>query len=154
MTTIIYDQKSCQIAIDSRSVSGSVIINDKCKKWKEINGSYYFFAGVIADIEHFIELENVKGKPDFVNSISCIKVTDSIAYLCGIDDDEGYWQEKMDSNDGTGSGRFFALSALDFGKTAKEAVEYAATRDVYTGGKPCVFDVISMKFIKSYEGAE
>ena len=147
MTTIIYEHKSCQIAVDSRRISGNIIMNDQCKKWREINGSYYFFAGIIADIEHFIELENVKGKPDFPNNITCIKVTNGIAYLCGIDDDEGYWQEKMDSNDGAGSGKFFALSALDFGKTAKEAVEYAATRDTCTGGQTHVFDIISMKFI-------
>lgn len=33
-----------------------------------------------------------------------------------------------------GSGRDFALAAMDMGATAKEAVEMAAKRDVYTGG--------------------
>ena len=33
-----------------------------------------------------------------------------------------------------GSGCEFALAACDLGKTAVEAVEYASTRDVFTGG--------------------
>jgi len=40
-----------------------------------------------------------------------------------------------------GSGSDFALSAMDFGKSAKEAVEYAMTRDIYTGGNVQVIDV-------------
>lgn len=34
-----------------------------------------------------------------------------------------------------GSGAPFAIAALDFGKSAVEAVKYAMTRDVFTGGK-------------------
>jgi ATP-dependent protease HslVU (ClpYQ) peptidase subunit len=34
-----------------------------------------------------------------------------------------------------GSGARFALAAMDFGKTAGEAIEYACTRDIYSGGK-------------------
>ena len=41
----------------------------------------------------------------------------------------------VEHNRAIGSGNRFALAAMDFGKTAKEAVEYAACRDVYTGGK-------------------
>jgi hypothetical protein len=148
MTTIVYDHKTCQIAVDSRSVDGSVIINDYHIKWRKVDGSYYFFCGVVADIEHFMELQNIKGKPKHVNNITCIKVTEGRAYLCGIDDEDGYWQENMECNNGAGSGRFFALSALDFGETAKGAVEYAATRDMYTGGQVHVFDIMSMKFIE------
>lgn len=33
-----------------------------------------------------------------------------------------------------GSGWQFAAAAMDFGKTAKQAIEYAATRDNGTGG--------------------
>ena len=154
MTTIVYDHKSKQIAVDSRTVAGSVILDDTHKKWRLIDGSYYFFCGVVADIEHFMELQNVKGKPKHVNNITCIKVTEGRAYMCGIDDEEGYWQETMDYNDGAGSGRFWALSALDFGRTAKEAVAYAATRDTYTGGVIHVFDMKCMRFKKQVHKEE
>jgi hypothetical protein len=40
-----------------------------------------------------------------------------------------------------GSGQDFAIAALDFGKTPKEAVEYAMTRDCNTGGSVQVVDV-------------
>ncbi|WP_210772140.1 hypothetical protein [Rhodanobacter lindaniclasticus] len=33
-----------------------------------------------------------------------------------------------------GSGWQFAIAAMDFGKTAKQAIEYAMTRDNGTGG--------------------
>ena len=147
MTTIIYDHKALQVAVDSRCTSGSIIINDRAKKWREINGSYYFFAGPVSDIEQFIKLDGIRGKPDHANEVICVKITDHVAYLCGIDADDGWWQEEFEFSDGAGSGRFFALSALDFGKTAKQAVEYAATRDVYTGGQVEVFDILKMTFI-------
>ena len=147
MTTIIYDHKALQVAVDSRCTNGSIIINDQARKWREINGSYYFFAGSVSDIEQFIKLDGIKGKPDHVNEVTCIKVTDHVAYLCGIDADEGWWQVELESSDCIGSGGFFALSALDFGKTAKQAVEYAATRDIYTGGQVAVFDILKMTFI-------
>lgn len=40
----------------------------------------------------------------------------------------------MDRPFAIGSGRDFALAAMDMGASAKEAVEAAAKRDVYTGG--------------------
>ena len=44
-------------------------------------------------------------------------------------------------NDYVGSGGYDALRALDFGKSAKEAIEYAATKDCNTGGKVRVFNL-------------
>ena len=46
-----------------------------------------------------------------------------------------------------GSGAEFAMSAMDFGMTAKEAVEYTMTRDIYTGGEVTVFDTVKMQFV-------
>jgi len=42
-----------------------------------------------------------------------------------------------------------ALSAVDLGKTAKEAVEHAMARDLFSGGKVHVYDVISAEFINN-----
>ena len=44
-------------------------------------------------------------------------------------------------NESFGSGSSFALSAMDFGKSAKDSVKYAMTRDIYTGGKIKVIKV-------------
>jgi hypothetical protein len=41
----------------------------------------------------------------------------------------------VDYNDAEGGGYAFAISAMDFGKSAKEAVEYAKTRNSSTGGE-------------------
>jgi ATP-dependent protease HslVU (ClpYQ) peptidase subunit len=67
--------------------------------------------------------------------------------LCGIDDNE-FWVENLYCNQGVGSGFKFAISAMDHGKSAKDAVKYAATRDIYTGGKIHVYDIASARFIK------
>lgn len=40
-----------------------------------------------------------------------------------------------------GSGRDFALAAMDHGKTPAESIEYAKTRDVYTGGEVHTHDI-------------
>ena len=53
----------------------------------------------------------------------------------------GFWFEADIITWGVGSGGTFAYCALDFGKTAKEAVEYAATKDTNTGGKVRVFNL-------------
>lgn len=42
-----------------------------------------------------------------------------------------------------GSGRDFALSAMHLGKSAREAVAFAARFDVYTGGGVDAFDLCS-----------
>jgi hypothetical protein len=40
-----------------------------------------------------------------------------------------------------GSGRRFALAALDLGKSPREAVAYACTRDVFSGGEITVLTI-------------
>lgn len=53
----------------------------------------------------------------------------------------------MDHNQAVGSGGNWALSSLDHGKSAKEAVEYAITKDIYSGGKVHVYDIEKGEFI-------
>lgn len=40
-----------------------------------------------------------------------------------------------------GSGADFAIAAMDLGKSSSEAVKYASTRDIYTGGEIESFDI-------------
>ena len=55
--------------------------------------------------------------------------------------------ERLRYNFAIGSGANFASAALDFDCDVKSAVEYAAEKDPFTGGKVQVFDVNLMKFI-------
>lgn len=147
MTTIVYDHERRQIAIDSRSTSSGIIKSDSRKKWILQGEDIWFFAGAQCDIHDFLCAFDGK-KPS--RDLDCISlaVIGSCAYWCGVDNSDGSaWQQPVDCSDAVGSGQSFALAAMDFGKSAKEAVEYAATRDCYTGGKIHVYDIASARFI-------
>ena len=148
MTTIVYDHKNKQIAIDSREVAGDEIKSDKAIKWKVVDGTTYFMSGCVSDYPAFFALDKVRGvKPDVDIHCSSIFIRKGAAFKCAFSD-TGYWELELSSNDSIGSGGVYAISALDFGKSAREAVDYAKTRDVNTGGKTVVFSLDKNKFIK------
>ena len=112
------------------------------------DGVYYFFAGDIADIKPFLDMDKAIGfKPDFVPAVTCIFVIDGVAYYSGFDNETGYFEIELTFNEAIGSGAPYALSVMKLGKSAFSSVEFAATMDVSTGGDISVFDVESMEFI-------
>ena len=148
MTTIVYDHSLRQIAVDGRSNSSGIIKSESRKKWIIQGKDIWFFAGAHCDIHDFLcAFDGIKPNRD----LDCISmaVIDGIAYWCGVDNNDGTtWRQPLEDSDAVGSGQQFALAALDFGKSAKEAVEYAATRDCYTGGKVSVYDIALGSFIE------
>ena len=64
-------------------------------------------------------------------------VADGELWLVGHDDNTGIWKTRIDLRcaDAIGSGSPFALTAMDMGASAYQAVEMAAKRDTSTGGK-------------------
>jgi ATP-dependent protease HslVU (ClpYQ) peptidase subunit len=56
--------------------------------------------------------------------------------LIGHDKKTGFWKDRLrpDNAFALGSGSHFALTAMDMGATAAEAVEMAKKRDTSTGG--------------------
>ena len=77
---------------------------------------------------------------------SAIFVDNGCAYLATIDD--GIFRScALDFSLSIGSGEDYAISAIDLGKSAKKAVEYAMTRDSCSGGKVHVYDIVKGKFI-------
>lgn len=151
MTTIVYDHKARQVAVDSRATSGGIIVDDESQKWRLTeSGELWLTCGAICDEELLIECFkegdkklNVAVVPD----ASAFTVRDGCVLMRGVTSDGEAWTQKLTSNRCLGSGSSFALAALDFGKTAAEAVEYAITRDCYSGGKVHVYDIASGKFI-------
>lgn len=145
MTTIVYDHKARQIAIDSRATSNGLICDDNCEKWQITeSGEVWFTCGAVCDedllIECFKEGDrafDLKVIPDANGFV----VRGDKVLMRGVTNDGEAWTQVLTSNRCLGSGSSFGLAALDFGKTAKEAVEYAATRDCYTGGKIHVYDI-------------
>lgn len=140
MTTIVYDHKNGLIAIDSRCTVGGNIISDEYDKTiMKKNGDMWFITGEVTTCERLSKLEGGDKIPEGV-------IVGSYLLRGGIFHVTGSYKDyltlmPLKNNDTAGSGCEFALAALDFGKTAKEAVEYAMTRDCYTGGKVRVFDL-------------
>lgn len=149
MTTIIYNHKNKQIAVDSRTQQGGRIVTDKAIKWKVVNGNTWFLCGDCADQDMIIEHYDLKETKDSVIPDSyAIVIDNKKAILFTVEADGVTNKLELSESEPLGSGGNWALSALDHGKTARQAVEYAKTRDCYTGGKVHVFDIRKNKFVR------
>ena len=141
MTTIVYCHKTKQIAVDSRMTSqGGVIASDSTDKTTVNDAGIWFLSGKVSDHADLVKLahnEDAKLKPE----CGALLIKNGCVYLVEVNDGAICGHEKLTCNDSIGSGYQFALAALDFGKSAKEAVEYAITKDCYTGGKVRVFNL-------------
>lgn len=152
MTTIVYDHERKQVAIDSRTTSNGLICSDSSDKWQITDsGEVWFTCGTVCDEDLLIECFkdgdrafDIKVIPD-ANSFV---VRGDKVLMRGVTQEGEAWTQFLTGSRCLGSGSSFALAALDFGKSAKEAVEYAATRDCYTGGAIRVYDIASAKFIE------
>lgn len=134
MTTIAYNHKERTIAVDSRCTAGALIVHDKCNKIHVENGVTFVAAGSLSDIQVLIA-----GYPHGFNApvdldAQAFVVDEGEVYMVHVADGE-YRCSTIDFDATLGSGGDFALAAMDFGKSAKEAVKYAATRDCATGGR-------------------
>lgn len=146
MTTLAFDYEKKQIACDSRATVSGYITNDSAIKFRIVNGVIWFFAGDVCDIGFMIsDFEHRKDAPEKMN-LQAMFVDDGVVYSAFISDGM-YKKEENFTSDCFGSGGWHAQAALDFGKSAKEAVEYAMTRDTCTGGKVHVYDIEKGEFI-------
>lgn len=146
MTTIAYNYKDKQIAVDSRSTAGSHIMSDKAIKHKEKDGVMWFFCGKVGEQDMFIEtFKELTSAPDFID-VTAFFIENKNVYLATVDNGV-YRSCIIECIDAIGSGCEFAIAAMDLGKTAKESVEYAKTRDSSSGGKVYVYDIEKGKFI-------
>jgi len=145
MTTIIYDHKNKQIACDSRVNGNGLILSDNDIKYKENDNGLWFFSGAVSDNSQLMELVH-NDKPDVKPDCQALLVKDGKCHLVVFNGDHCAISEN-NYNHSLGSGADYALCSLDFGKTAKEAVEYAMTKDCYSGGEIHVYDIEKEKFI-------
>lgn len=135
MTTIAYHHESKTVAVDSRKTSlGGVINSDKTIKVFANDLGTWIICGAFSDIESFIVLtKNQVFDKEVHLDVSGLRFnSDGLFYV--FMSDGIFNEEAIDHDFALGSGREFALAALDFGNSAVEAVEYAMTRDIYTGG--------------------
>lgn len=133
MTTIAY--KDGVIAYDSRATRGSVITDDDCEKLQEVKGVHFLCTGATCDFDALIAAYFGNAAPAPIEA-SGYAVDGGALWLISCDDKTGFWKSRirLDRVDAIGSGSEFALTAMDMGATAAEAVEMAKKRDTNTGG--------------------
>ena len=152
MTTIVYDHKNKQIACDSRVTCAEIVVDNDAIKYKQAGGKLWFCSGDTGDADTFIAHYDplTEGNPHTnIDAVFLITRGDCVGgvYMAVKNSDNIYKECTLDHDYATGSGGHWALSAIDHGSTAKEAVEYAMTRDIYSGGKVHVYDIENCEFL-------
>ena len=146
MTTILYDHKNKQIACDSRQSTQSFINSDVAIKYKYAGAVLWFLSGNPAGMDEFISEFDLGGKAPKNCNCNGLFINGGLVYSAFAESGK-YCSELLTSSDSFGSGCWLAIAALDFNKSAKDAVEYAMTRDSNTGGKIHVYDIAKAEFI-------
>lgn len=134
MTTIAYHHESKIIAWESRQTQEGLIRTDKCMKMKEKDGVRFWVAGAVPDELKLIDKYFGADIDGLIECNAFVYDGKTLNYV-GVTESGEFWSMPIDYNCAMGSGEFFALAAMDFGKSAVEAVEYAKTRDCYSGGE-------------------
>lgn len=107
---------------------------DASEKMLQRNGVTFFLCGATCDYDLLIGMYFGE-KSELVPEANAFAIDGGIVYRVGCTTDGNFWKAAVEYNDSIGSGSDWALAAMDFGKSAKQAVKYAATRDSCTGGK-------------------
>lgn len=138
MTTIALD-KNGLVAYESRVTEINVIVDDNSDKHIKRKGVHYFFCGRDADDEALISAMEDGPADDYSDAIEVFALIhkDGAFFTAGIDKIEGFilQKERKGCSVALGSGQKHALTAMDMGMNAKEAVRMAIKRDCYSGGK-------------------
>jgi ATP-dependent protease HslVU (ClpYQ) peptidase subunit len=137
MTTIAYNHKDKEIAYDSRQTMGNCIITDFAEKKIETDKGIFFLAGPVSQCQFVAN--NYPDKKEGTD-ICGLAVINGDLYWIGTTD-YGLSSTIVECDMTAGSGEAYAQAAMDFGKSAEEAVRYAMQRDNCTGGMVQVFKV-------------
>lgn len=140
MTTICY--KDGTISYDSQATAGDRIVDSNINKKRTVEGYHFFCAGSIIDIDKLIaavfdqEFDLHPKREGCLQAIAFLVTPDRQVYKCAYQDDELILIPiDSDKCDAIGSGEEYAIGAMDFGASAKDAVKVAMNRDIYTGGR-------------------
>ena len=133
MATIAIDHNT--ISADGRITFGDQIQRDDDKKVFKIGKAIVAYAGSVPDSETLIDIAfNGADVPDTSLDANILTIDDGVPMMHDCTDGVyKFWQ--VHPTFAIGSGEMYALAAMDLGKTSREAVKYAMTRDIYSGGK-------------------
>jgi 20S proteasome alpha/beta subunit len=140
MTTIAY--KDGVIAYDSRETAGTTIIDDECNKHSRQGEVDFFLAGCTADFDKFYYAYQ-GGEVDADMHIVGLAVEGGDVWYVAYNQKDNFWKTKVLQGKvfACGSGSSHALTAMDMGATAADAVRMAIKRDSCSGGKVNEFRV-------------
>lgn len=134
MTTIAFDGHS--LAAD-RQVSSDGALYRHSIKLHHVPGGVFACAGSVSQTHKFLRWykAGMKSEPPVLDCF------DAISLVKGkVSEWEGSDEIPSDNQKlAIGSGMVWAMAAMDFGMSAREAVTYAATRDNQTGGTVDVY---------------
>jgi len=135
MTTIAY--KDGVIAADGRIVQGMAITSDDFDKRIMQDGIAFFLSGAVGDQNFLIDCYRNGPPSDMPDAdVDALVVDEGELYEVGASFECYYCVPNHRGNPmALGSGSLHALTAMDLGCSAREAVKMAAKRDAGTGGK-------------------
>lgn len=122
------------MAWDSRTSAGSAIVTDDSQKRHVHDGRTYWCAGTVGDYAEFFE-GYARGQARRELNVSAFVLEDGVLVRAGCDADGSIWTTPVRCAQAIGSGCEHAITAIDCGLTAAQAVKMAAKRDMHTGGK-------------------
>ncbi|WP_332847557.1 Ntn hydrolase family protein [Pseudomonas lactucae] len=133
MTTIAY--KDGVIAYDSQITCGSSITYDDYQKCHEVKGVKFVMCGKTCDYTALQDAYFGATVTKEVDASAIVADGDSL-WCVGASVQDGFWKSPilLDATYAIGSGADHAITAMDMGATAHEAVQMAAKRDTGTGG--------------------
>ncbi len=157
MTTVAYDGKN--LCADSRSSLGDMIYEEDAQKIfpnigpfsvLAIAGDYQDAMDIMESIKEFSNLDHIRSIP---------KEEMGDAQLIGITHDGELWSYagshscklRADMPIAIGSGRQFALAAMDLGKSAEEAIIYASSRDMFTNNVVQTIEIASLDDMEEHD---
>lgn len=133
MTTIAYDGEF--VAVDSRETFNGIICSDSVDKTYIKEQGIFIMTGSTCECEKFADNFKDGEKTDIDHDTLGFMVKNGIVYMVGISDGKFWICKQSGQIYAIGSGGQFALAAMDHGRSAVAAVEYAMTRDCRSGGE-------------------
>ena len=149
MTTIAYDGR--YIVADGLCKMDSTIVSDSVEKFYYRDDLMFALCGTTQHCHEFAnDFEALKSPSNKYLDAGGFLFENEEVFLVFVCPDNNVFVKNRMIGDiwADGSGRDWAIAAMDHGKTAIEAVQYAATRDIGTGGQLKCFDTHTKKFIK------
>jgi ATP-dependent protease HslVU (ClpYQ) peptidase subunit len=136
VTTIAYDGDT--IAADGLAVAGDMITDHNFRKLRVVKDKIYAVCGAAAMIAPLIEWHqagaDARAAPELRGgydwSMLVVSLDHALLYFMEVP-----YPEDMPAPFAMGTGRSYARAAMLLGKSAKQAVEFAAEHDINTGGE-------------------